>query len=98
MVKVRTLWSRGGFVLKSKMRTGWGQPSVCPSLFALSRWRSVLKQREDGAGAGELLTRQQHPGILRRPFQPPPAAARLLLLLVSPWELAGERVFGVGDV
>lgn len=62
-----------------------------------SRWRSVLKQREDGAG--ELLTRQQHFGILRRPFQPPPAAACLLLLLVSPsWELAGERVFGVGDV
>lgn len=62
-----------------------------------SRWRSVLKQREDGAG--ELLTRQQHSGILRRPFQPPPAAACLLFLLVSPsWELAGERVFGVGDV
>lgn len=55
------------------------------------------EQREDGAG--ELLTRQQHSGILRRPFQPPPAAACLLLLLVSPsWELAGERVFGVGDV
>lgn len=69
---------------------------MCPSLFALSRWLSVLKQRGDGAG--ELLTRRQHSGILRRPFQPPPAAACLLLLLVSHWELAGERVVGVGDV
>lgn len=71
---------------------------MCPSLFALSRWRSVLKQRGDSAGPGELLTPQQHSGILRRPFQPSPAAACLLLLLVSHWELAGERVVGVGDV
>lgn len=61
MVKVRALWSKGGFVLKREMGTEGSLE--CVSRFLLfPGWRPVLRRRHLAAGPEETAPGSCYPG------------------------------------